>query len=113
MAIILIIDWWTDRLQICLFGIPYGNLRLFLFQDDTLNHKSLQLLVRMKSLIIFLVVLFVVCQLVVYTNGKKSKNKSSKQQKVLKEITSGIDKCIKNIDEKEKVKFNKCLIALG
>ena len=96
----------------------HGNLRLFLFQDDTLNHihKSLQLLVRMKSLIIFLVVLFVVCQLVAYTNGKESKDQSSKQQKVLKEITSGIDKCIKNdknIDEKEKVKLNKCLLALG
>ena len=111
-------DGWTDRLQICCFRIPHGNLRLFLFQEDTLNHihKSLQLLVRMKSLIIFLVVLFVVCQLVAYTNGKESKDQSSKQQKVLKEITSGIDKCIKNdknIDEKEKVKFNKCLIALG
>ena len=91
---------------------------LIYFQEDTLNHihKSLQLLVRMKSLIIFLVVLFVVCQLVAYTNGKESKDQSSKQQKVLKEITSGIDKCIKNdknIDEKEKVKLNKCLIALG
>ena len=66
----------------------------------------------MKSGIILLVAFLIVCQIFVYVNGKKSKNKSSDQQKVLKEITTGIEKCAKNdknIDKKEITKFNKCL----
>ena len=57
----------------------------------------------------------IVCQLFVSTNGKKSKNKSSEQQNLLKEITSGIEKCVKNdknIDKNEKAKFNICLTGL-
>ena len=66
----------------------------------------------MKSGIILLVAFLIICQIFVYVNGKKSKNKSSDQQKLLKEITTGIEKCVKNdknIDKKEKAKFNKCL----
>ena len=66
----------------------------------------------MKRGVILLIAFLIVCQLFVSTNGKKSKNKSSEQQNLLKEITSGIEKCVKNdknIDKKETTKVNKCL----
>ena len=66
----------------------------------------------MKGAIILLMVVLIVCQLFVSTNGKKSKIKSSDQQKLLKEITTDIEKCVKKdkkIDKKELTKFNKCL----
>ena len=66
----------------------------------------------MKSGIILLVAFLIICQIFVHVNGKKPKNKSSEQQKLLKEITTGIEKCVKNdknIDKKETTKFNKCL----
>ena len=65
----------------------------------------------MKSGIILLVAILIICHLFVYANGKKSKNKSSKQEKALKEITTGIEKCVKNdknIGKKERAKFRKC-----
>ena len=68
----------------------------------------------MKGAIILLMVVLIVCQLFVSTNGKKSKIKSSDQQKLLKEITTDIEKCVKkdkNIDKKELTKFNKCLVG--
>ena len=66
----------------------------------------------MKRAIILLMTFLIVCLLFVYVNGKKSKNKLSEQQKILKEITNGIEKCVKNdknINKKEKPLFNKCL----
>ena len=65
----------------------------------------------MKRKILFMAFL-IVWQLFIFANGKKSKHKSSEQQKLLKEITNGIEKCVKNdknIDKKEKPLFNKCL----
>ena len=68
----------------------------------------------MKSRIILLLIAFlIICQLFIYANGKKSKNKKPvKEQKGLKEITNGIEKCVKtdkSIDKKEITEFNKCL----
>ena len=68
----------------------------------------------MKRGIILLIAFLIVCQLFVYTNGKKSKNKPpvKAKQKDLKEITTDIEKCVKNdktIDKKEKTEINKCL----
>ena len=70
----------------------------------------------MKNGIILLFVTFlIVCEICLYVNGKKSKNKVLKQQVILKDITTSIDKCVKNdknIDKNEKAKFNICLTGL-
>ena len=66
----------------------------------------------MKGGITLLMALLIVCQIFISTNGKKSKNKSAEQQKLLKEITTGIEKCVKNdknIDKKEITEVNKCV----
>lgn len=68
-----------------------------------------------NGIILLFVTCLIVCEICLYVNGKKSKNKVLKQQVILKDITTSIDKCVKNdknIDKNEKAKFNICLTGL-